>query len=402
MDCPWRDRRVDPRPGDAGPPDFDDLSEMGIDNKAGAAGTGAPAVAVEFVASHTLEAARRMADVWHGHSFRVSVWAQVPAGWADYPGDEVAALQRALTQVMAPLDGRPLNDTLPLPSDEHLARWVREQLQTAHPALSFTRVAVRSTAQQGVDLDAQGQPQLWRRYRLQAAHQLPNVPAGHKCGRLHGHAFEVMLHAAPGAQPLHHDELDAHWAPLRFALNYRCLNDIEGLHNPTSEVLSAWLWARLKEALPTLTGVTVFETGSCGAHFDGADYRIWKDFSFDSAVQLRHAPADALPARVHGHTYTLRLHLSAPLDTVMGWTVDYGDVKTLFAPTFQALDHHPLHLLPAGRGPQDGDPASIARWVLQQAAPALPPIWRVDLYEQDGSGALVSQPGTPQVVALPL
>jgi 6-pyruvoyltetrahydropterin/6-carboxytetrahydropterin synthase len=378
---------------------------MGIENKAGASGTGdaAAAAAVEIVASHTLEAARRLADVWQGHSFRVSVWAQVPAGWAAYPGDEVAALTRALAQVLAPLEGRLLNDTLPLPSDEHLARWVREALQAAQPALRLTRVAVRSTAQQGVDLDAEGRVQLWRRYRLQAAHQLPNVPAGHKCGRLHGHAFEVVLHAAHGvAAPLRYEDLDEHWAPLRLVLNYRCLNDIDGLHNPTSEVLSAWLWSRLKGTLPTLAGVTVFETGSCGAHFDGTDYRIWKDFSFDSAVQLRHAPADALPARVHGHTYTLRLHLSAPLDTVMGWTVDYGEVKTLFAPTFQALDHHPLHLLPAGQGPADGDAASIGRWVLQQAKAGLPPLWRVDLYEQDGSGALVQHAPALQVTALPI
>ena len=47
----------------------------------------------------------------------------------------------------------------------------------------------------GVDQDAGGQAHVWRRYRFQAAHQLPHVPLGHKCGRMHGHGFEVIVHA---------------------------------------------------------------------------------------------------------------------------------------------------------------------------------------------------------------
>jgi len=30
---------------------------------------------------------------------------------------------------------------------------------------------------------------------FEAAHRLPNVPKGHPCGRMHGHGFEVILHA---------------------------------------------------------------------------------------------------------------------------------------------------------------------------------------------------------------
>jgi 6-pyruvoyl-tetrahydropterin synthase len=58
-----------------------------------------------------------------------------------------------------------------------------------------------------------------------------------------------------------------------------------------------------------------------------AHYRVWKAFTLDSAVRLRHAPEGDARRRIHGHTFTLRLHLKAPLDQVMGWTVDFGDVK---------------------------------------------------------------------------
>ena len=35
---------------------------------------------------------------------------------------------------------------------------------------------------------------------------------------------------------------DEIWAPLHMVLNYQCLNQIEGLHNPTSEVISKCPW----------------------------------------------------------------------------------------------------------------------------------------------------------------
>ncbi len=61
--------------------------------------------------------------------------------------------------------------------------------------------------------------------------------------------------------------------------------------------------------------------------------------------------------RLHGHSYLLRLHLIAPLNQVLGWTVDYGDLKTLFKPVYERLDHHRLNDLPHLR---DTDPASVA------------------------------------------
>ena len=168
-------------------------------------------------------------------------------------------------------------------------------------------------------------------------------------------------------------------------LHQRYLNAIEGLDNPTSEVIAGWLWDRLKGVLPELSWVTVYETGSCGANFNGTDYRIWKEMTLDSALFLRHAPSDDPLSHIHGHTYTLRLHLSAPLDTVMGWTVDFGDVKDRFNPIFKALDHHPLHELP---GLDDCDTASLSHWILTEARKVLPQVDRVDLYETRGSGAI--------------
>lgn len=322
----------------------------------------------------------------HGHGFLATAYASVPTDWVTYPGGEVPALQLRLDRFADLLNYGVLNDKVTHPTDENLARWIRDRLD----APGIQRVAVQSTPHQGVEIDGKDHAHVWRRYRFQAAHRLPHVPPGHKCGRLHGHGFEVIVHAdqdlAGAALSIDYDHLDELWSPINALVNYRCLNDVPGLSNPTSEMISSWLWERLKPQLPPLSWLTVYETASCGATYDGINYRIWKDFSIDSAVQLRRAPADDPQHRIHGHTYTLRLHLEAPLDQVMGWTVDFGDVKAIFDPIFKSLDHHPLH---EQAGLADGDTTTIAHWLYERTQRELPQLIRVDLFESEGRGSLV-------------
>ena len=327
----------------------------------------------------------------HGHSYFATVRAQLPQGWAPFAGAEVEELRRRLEACIAPLDHALLNSQIEQPTDENIARWIRRRLEQDFDVPGILQVGVQSTAQTGVDLDIDGQAHVWRRYRFQAAHKLPNVPLGHKCCRMHGHGFEVIVHANQdlGERDLaiDYDHLDEIWAPLQVQLNYRCLNEIEGLANPTSEVMSSWLWTRIKPQLPELSWITVYETGSSGANYDGQRYRIWKELTLDSAIRLKSAPAGSPLAAIHGHTYTLRLHLSAELDAVMGWTVDYGDVKTRFDPIFKAIDHRPLYEI---ADLPDGDTASLSAWVLAKGRDVLPQLDRVDMYETRGSGSIVS------------
>ena len=331
----------------------------------------------------------------HGHGFTVQARCLVPPGWADFPGSEVQQLRGAIESCTAPLDHRLLNDQLADPTDARLAHWI-----AAHSALPEVRqLRLQSTPHRGVDIDSAGRAHLWRRFVFQSAHVLPQVPAGHKCGRMHGHGFETVLHvdATTGGPPLDHDAIDAAWAPLQALLDHACLNDLPGLANPTSDVLSGWIWARLQPQLPALSSVTVYETASCGAIFDGQRYRVWKELTLDSAVQLRGAPESSALRRLHGHTYTLRLHLTAPLDEVMGWTIDFGDVKSLFEPIFLQLDHRPLHEIAEL---PDCDSASLARWIFERARAQLPQLDRVDLLETEGCGAMVIAPGAGMALSV--
>ncbi len=360
------------------------------------------------VAACGFEAARQLAllppghraRAMHGHSFQAQVRAALPVGWEAFPGAGVEQLAERLRNGVAPLDYRQLDEFIEDPDDAHLARWIRER--TDLPGL--TRVGVRGAAHAGVelnfDLDGKGRASCWRSYRFEAAHRLPNVAPGHPCGRMHGHGFAVILRAGTGgtASELAYDRLDRCWASVARQLQHACLNDIPGLANPTSEVLGAWLWERLRPELPELERVSVHETITCGAHFDGSAYRIWKDFRLDSAVRLARAPDGDVRRRIHGHSLGLRLHLSAPLDTVLGWTVDYGDVKKRFDPIFRDLDHQSLHELP---GLPDADTASLACWIRDRAATVLPQLNRIELEETPGCGVILgwNEPSAAALVA---
>lgn len=307
------------------------------------------------------EAARRTRLGLHGHSFV----AQARAAAGSLP-----QLQHSLAGRLMGFDRSQLNDVVGDPDDAPLAAWIAQGLASSH----LEELVLHAGADQGARWSPKRTTH-WRRYSFEAAHRLPHVPLGHKCGRLHGHGFAVLVHAdAPQAR------IDAAWLPLHAQLNRRCLNTLPGLENPTSEVIAAWLWQRLSDALAGLERVTVFETGSSGAAFDGARFAIWKQFTLDSAVM----EGDALL----GHTYALRLHLAAPLHEVLGWVVDFGDVKTAFAPVFEQLDHQPLH---ERLGAAAADVASLACWVHEQAVDVLPQLDRVDLFETPGCGVLVAR-----------
>lgn len=115
---------------------------------------------------------------------------------------------------------------------------------------------------------------IFRAFTLEAAHRLPNVPAGHKCSRLHGHSFRVELQVsgevdAHSGWVMDFADIKAAFQPLFEQLDHHYLNEIPGLENPTSENLARWIWKQLKPALPLLSRVTVHETCTSGCVYEG-------------------------------------------------------------------------------------------------------------------------------------
>jgi len=104
-----------------------------------------------------------------------------------------------------------------------------------------------------------------------AAHRLPHVLATHKCYKLHGHTYHVRIEVAGDVQPdgfiVDYEEIRKAWRPLFALLDHQTLNLVEGLSNPTCEVLAMWIGTALRREPPRLdvVMVEVRETVSCGA-----------------------------------------------------------------------------------------------------------------------------------------
>lgn len=115
---------------------------------------------------------------------------------------------------------------------------------------------------------------IFRAFTIEAAHRLPNVPAGHKCSRLHGHSFRIELHVTGNVDThsgwvMDFADLKSSFQSTYDRLDHHYLNDIPGLENPTSENLARWIWNEMKPSIPLLSKVTIHETCTSGCSYEG-------------------------------------------------------------------------------------------------------------------------------------
>lgn len=115
---------------------------------------------------------------------------------------------------------------------------------------------------------------LVKTFRFEAAHHLPTFPDGHKCRRLHGHSFRFDVVVEGEVDPklgylIDYGDIKSVTDPIVKQLDHYYLNEIEGLANPTSEVIARWLFDHLKGPLPLLKRIIVYETCSSACEYEG-------------------------------------------------------------------------------------------------------------------------------------
>lgn len=116
--------------------------------------------------------------------------------------------------------------------------------------------------------------EIFKEFSFEAAHRLPHVPPGHKCERLHGHSFRVILYVSGQVDEsvgwiLDFADIKAAFAPVLKRLDHYYLNDVEGLENPTSENIARWIWKETRPRLPQLSKVVLYETCTAGCSYSG-------------------------------------------------------------------------------------------------------------------------------------
>ena len=220
-----------------------------------------PMPRLELIKSFQFEAAHRSAHesdaaCLHGHSYRVDLVVEgaldKSLGWVmDY-----ADVSKAFSPIYLQLDHQTLNELEGLEDTrlEALRDWVFKHAKLRIPSLKDVHVEILgdcSFAPESLD-DAAGSERI--RFGFEAAHALLRLPEDHKCHAIHGHSFIVEVCAEDLST------LRADLQELYGILDHRCLNEIEGLENPTSEELSIWIWKWLAEKRGDVQSVLVAET----------------------------------------------------------------------------------------------------------------------------------------------
>ena len=112
---------------------------------------------------------------------------------------------------------------------------------------------------------------------------------------------------------------------------------------------------------------------------------IFKEFTFDSAHYLPNVPEGHKCKNMHGHTYRVRFYLEGPIDPHTGWVIDFGDIKAVWKPIEQMLDHNLLNDIP---GLENPTAEIIAVWLWNKMKSQLPLLSKIELNETPTCGAI--------------
>ncbi len=112
---------------------------------------------------------------------------------------------------------------------------------------------------------------------------------------------------------------------------------------------------------------------------------IYKEFHFEAAHRLPNVPEGHKCARLHGHSFQVRLVLSGEVGAESGWVMDFSDVKTHFKPLYEQLDHHYLNDISGLDNPTS---ENIARWIWTHLKPEMEQLSAVEIRETCTSGCI--------------
>lgn len=112
---------------------------------------------------------------------------------------------------------------------------------------------------------------------------------------------------------------------------------------------------------------------------------VFCDFAFAAAHRLTGVSADHPCARLHGHTFTVRVTLRGPMDERTGFVVDFADVHHAWARLAERLDHRYLNDVPGLENPTS---EHLSRWIWRELVGALPLLSAVEVREASSAGVV--------------
>ncbi len=112
---------------------------------------------------------------------------------------------------------------------------------------------------------------------------------------------------------------------------------------------------------------------------------LFKDFSFEAAHRLPNVPPDHKCARLHGHSFQVRVSVDGPVDAHSGWVIDFADLKAVAKPVIDSLDHRYLNEIPGLENPTS---EVVAVWLWRRLKEALPSLAAIEVRETCTTGCI--------------
>jgi 6-pyruvoyltetrahydropterin/6-carboxytetrahydropterin synthase len=110
---------------------------------------------------------------------------------------------------------------------------------------------------------------------------------------------------------------------------------------------------------------------------------LFKEFTFEAAHLLPHVPAGHKCARLHGHSFAVRIVVEGVVNEDSGWVMDFAAIGEAFKPIWIQLDHYYLNDIDGLENPTS---ENVARWIWQRLKPLLPELCRIEIRETCTSG----------------
>jgi 6-pyruvoyltetrahydropterin/6-carboxytetrahydropterin synthase len=105
-------------------------------------------------------------------------------------------------------------------------------------------------------------------------------------------------------------------------------------------------------------------------HGNGIDkMELRKTFQFEAAHRLPNLQPGHKCHRLHGHSFQVELVIEGPVDAHFGWVMDYAEIKQIFRPFWEQLDHNYLNEI---KGLENPTSENISKWIWEQVKPQLP------------------------------
>ncbi len=112
---------------------------------------------------------------------------------------------------------------------------------------------------------------------------------------------------------------------------------------------------------------------------------IFKVFTIEAAHRLPKLPENHKCSRLHGHSIVIEIHCSGELIQPEGWVIDFSDIKTVFKPIYDQLDHHYLNEI---EGLENPTSENLAIWIWERLKPNLSHLSQVVVRETCTSGCV--------------